>query len=49
VFPDVPSLANGGTSEYVAIVENGRSRSIPVKDKEFSQYVAGDTKSAESN
>jgi hypothetical protein len=37
------------SSEYVAIVENGRSRSIPIKDKEFSQYVAGDTKSAESN
>ncbi len=39
----------GATSEYVAIVENGRNRSIPIKDKEFSQYVAGDTKSAESN
>jgi hypothetical protein len=37
------------SSEYVAIIENGRSRSIPVKDKEFSQYVAGDTKPAGGN
>lgn len=37
------------SSEYVAIIENGRSRSIPIKDKEFSQYVAGDTKSTGSN
>jgi hypothetical protein len=37
------------SSEYVAIIENGRSRSIPIKDKEFSQYVAEGTKSTGSN
>jgi hypothetical protein len=37
------------SSDYVAIIENGRSRSIPIKDKEFSQYVAEGTKSAASD
>lgn len=36
------------SSEYVAVVENGISRSIPIKDKEFSQYVAKIAKSKES-